>query len=94
MWCRASKSARGDGKFAGNVATPLQHVSLGAIFSTSVPKLKALRSLGCRLKHVMLFASGTSMLKMATLEIARINDQCGDIYLVSKSTAALPIFRS
>ena len=54
--------------------------SSGAIFSTSVPKLKALRALGCRLKHVMLFASGTSMLKMAILKIARINDQYGNIY--------------
>ena len=25
MWCRASKSGRGDGKFAGNAATPLQY---------------------------------------------------------------------
>ena len=29
MWCRASKSARGDGKFAANVATPLQYASAG-----------------------------------------------------------------
>ena len=29
MWCRASKSAQGDGKFAANVATPLQHASAG-----------------------------------------------------------------
>ena len=29
MWCRASKSARGDGKFAANAATPLQHASAG-----------------------------------------------------------------
>ena len=29
--------------------------SSGAIFSTSVPKLKALRALGCRLEHEMLF---------------------------------------
>ena len=28
-WCRASKSARGDGKFAANAATPLQHASAG-----------------------------------------------------------------
>ena len=28
-WCRASKSARGDGKFAANVVTPLQHASAG-----------------------------------------------------------------
>ena len=28
-WCRASKSARGDGKFAANVATPLQYASAG-----------------------------------------------------------------
>ena len=28
-WCRASKSARGDGKFAANAATPLQHTSAG-----------------------------------------------------------------
>ena len=52
--------------------------SLGAIFSTSVPKIKALRALGCRHKHAILFA--TSMLKMATLKIARINDRCGNIY--------------
>ena len=53
--------------------------SLGAIFSTLVPKLKALRALCCRLKHVMLFASGTSMLKTATLKIAKINVRCGNI---------------
>ena len=29
MWCRVSKSGRGDGKFAANVATPLQHASAG-----------------------------------------------------------------
>ena len=29
MWCSASKSARGDGKFAANAATPLQHASAG-----------------------------------------------------------------
>ena len=28
-WCRASKSAQGDGKFAANAATPLQHASAG-----------------------------------------------------------------
>ena len=28
-WCRASKSARGDGKFTANAATPLQHPSAG-----------------------------------------------------------------
>ena len=28
-WCRASKSARGDGKLAANAATPLQHASAG-----------------------------------------------------------------
>ena len=28
-WCRASKSARGDGKFAANAATPLQYASAG-----------------------------------------------------------------
>ena len=28
-WCRASMSARGDGKFAANAATPLQYVSAG-----------------------------------------------------------------
>ena len=28
-WCRVSKSARGDGKFAANAATPLQHASAG-----------------------------------------------------------------
>ena len=33
---------------------------------------KKLRALGCRLEHVIFFASGTSMLKMATLKIARI----------------------
>ena len=26
-WCRASKSARGDGKFAANAVTPLQYAS-------------------------------------------------------------------
>ena len=30
MWCRASKSARGDAKFAANAATPLQYASAGA----------------------------------------------------------------
>ena len=29
MWCRASKSAQGDRKFAANVATPLQYTSAG-----------------------------------------------------------------
>ena len=29
MWSRASKSARGDGKFAANAANPLQHASAG-----------------------------------------------------------------
>ena len=29
MWCRASKSARGDGEFASNAATPLQYTSAG-----------------------------------------------------------------
>ena len=28
-WCRASKSAWGDGKFAANAATPLQYASAG-----------------------------------------------------------------
>ena len=28
-WCRASKSARGDGKFAANAVTPLQYASAG-----------------------------------------------------------------
>ena len=28
-WCRASKFARGDGKFAANAATPLQYASAG-----------------------------------------------------------------
>ena len=28
-WCRASKSARGDGKFAANPVTPLQYASAG-----------------------------------------------------------------
>ena len=28
-WCRASKSAQGDGKFAANAATPLQYASAG-----------------------------------------------------------------
>ena len=28
-WCRASKSARGDGKFTANAATPLQYASAG-----------------------------------------------------------------
>ena len=28
-WCRASNSARGDGKFAANAATPLQDASAG-----------------------------------------------------------------
>ena len=28
-WCRASKSARGDGKFAANALTPLQYASAG-----------------------------------------------------------------
>ena len=55
-------------------------ISSGDIFSTLVPKLKALRALSCRLKHIMLFASGTSMLKMAILKIARNNDRFGNIY--------------
>ena len=29
MWCRASKSAWGDGKFAANAVTPLQYASAG-----------------------------------------------------------------
>ena len=29
MLCRSSKSARGDGKFAANAATPLQYASAG-----------------------------------------------------------------
>ena len=29
MWCRASKSARGDGKFAANAATSFQYASAG-----------------------------------------------------------------
>ena len=29
MWCRASKSARGDGKFAANAVTPPQYASAG-----------------------------------------------------------------
>ena len=29
IWCRASKSARGDGKFAANAATPLYYASAG-----------------------------------------------------------------
>ena len=28
-WCRASKSAQGDGKFAANAVTPLQYASAG-----------------------------------------------------------------
>ena len=28
-WCRASESARGDGKFAANAVTPLQYASAG-----------------------------------------------------------------
>ena len=28
-WCRASKSAWGDGKFAANAATPLQYTDAG-----------------------------------------------------------------
>ena len=56
--------------------------SSGAIFSSLVPKLKALRALGYHLKHVRLFASDSSMLKMATLKIARINDRCGNIYYI------------
>ena len=28
-WCTASKSARGDGKFTTNAATPLQYISAG-----------------------------------------------------------------
>ena len=36
MWCRAIKSGRGDGKFAANAATPLQHASAGDIPPTTL----------------------------------------------------------
>ena len=37
-WCRASKSARGDGKFAASkVATPLQYASAGDSPPTTLP---------------------------------------------------------
>ena len=35
-WCRASKSAWGDRKFAANVATPLQYASAGDSPPTTV----------------------------------------------------------
>ena len=46
--------------------------SSGALFSTSVPQLKAVCTLGCRLKCVLLFASSTSMLKMATSKLLQL----------------------
>ena len=36
-WCRAIKSARGDGKFAANAATPLQYSSAGDSPPTTFP---------------------------------------------------------
>ena len=38
MWCRSSKSAQGDGKFAAaKVATPLQYASAGDSPPTTLP---------------------------------------------------------
>ena len=45
-WCRASKSARGDGKFAANAATPLQYASAG----DSPPTTLLNFNLGCEEK--------------------------------------------
>ena len=54
------------------------------ILSISAPKLKAVWTLSCRLECMLLFPSGTSMLKTGTLNITRFTKGGGTVIPIWK----------
>ena len=52
-WCRVSKSARGDGKFAANAATPVQYASAGDSPPTTLLYFSIIYMNACRRKMLI-----------------------------------------